>query len=238
MSDPGGTAVSGPGVAPAGASSDSASGVAAAEHFEDMARQAHAARLGIWVFLASEILFFAGLFALYATYRVEHAEGFGEGVLHNTLVWGSTNTGVLLVSSYTIALAVHELRRGRTKTAIRLTALTIVFGLAFLGIKTHEYLEHFHEGIYPGGVGTFFDTHEQPGIAMFFTLYFCMTGLHAIHVIAGMGVLAFLLSKLVRGQITPAVSHPLAIGAVYWHLVDAIWIFLWPLFYLVPGTAR
>ncbi len=102
---------------------------------------------------SSEVLFFAGLFALYATYRIEHPAGFGEGVLHNTLALGSTNTAVLLVSSYTIALAVHELRRGKTRAAIALTAATIFLGLCFLGIKATEYLEHFREGIYPGGVG-------------------------------------------------------------------------------------
>jgi cytochrome c oxidase subunit III len=113
----------------------------AAEHFQDLSRQAHAARLGMWVFLSSEVLFFAGLFGLYAAYRVEHPAGFGEGVLHNTLALGSTNTAVLLVSSYTIALAVHELRRGKTRAAIALAA-TICLGLCFLGIKTTEYLEH------------------------------------------------------------------------------------------------
>jgi cytochrome c oxidase subunit 3 len=209
-----------------------------ADHFEDLERQAHAARLGMWVFLASEVLFFAGLFALYATYRVEHPEGFGEGVLHNTLALGTTNTGVLLLSSYTIALAVHMLRGGRTRAAQGLTALTIVMGLAFLGIKATEYVEHFREGIFPGNSGAFFVEHTTPGISMFFTLYFCMTGLHALHVIAGMMVLTFLFLKMRRGEVTPQVSHPLAIGAVYWHLVDAIWIFLWPLFYLVPGGAR
>jgi cytochrome c oxidase subunit 3 len=209
-----------------------------AEHFEDLGRQAHAARLGMWVFLSSEILFFAGLFALYGTYRVEHPEGFGEGVLNNTLALGTTNTGVLLLSSYTIALAVHQLRRGNERVAARLTALTIALGVCFLGIKTTEYLEHFHEGIYPGGVGDSFTTHATPGIAMFFTLYFCMTGLHALHVIAGMSVLTFMLWKIVRGDVTPDASYPLAIGAIYWHLVDAIWIFLWPLFYLVPGSVR
>jgi cytochrome c oxidase subunit III len=209
-----------------------------AEHFEDLARQAHAARLGMWVFLSSEVLFFAGLFALYATYRIEHPAGFGEGVLHNTLALGSTNTAVLLVSSYTIALAVHQLRRGKTRTAAVLTAATLLLGLCFLAIKTTEYMEHFHEGIYPGGVGAFFPAHRVPGIEMFFTLYFCMTGLHALHVIAGMCVLGLLLRKVVRGQILPSASYPLAIGAVYWHLVDAVWIFLWPLFYLVPGGVR
>jgi cytochrome c oxidase subunit III len=209
-----------------------------AEHFEDLARQAHAARLGMWVFLSSEVLFFAGLFALYATYRIEHPAGFGEGVLRNTLALGTTNTAVLLVSSYTIALAVHELRRGKTRAAATLTAATIVLGLCFLGIKATEYLEHFHEGIYPGGVGAFYPAHRVPGIEMFFTLYFCMTGLHALHVIVGMGVLGFLLRKVVRGEVCPGASYPLAIGAVYWHLVDAVWIFLWPLFYLVPGNVR
>ncbi len=210
----------------------------AAEHFEDLPRQAHAARLGMWVFLSSEVLFFSGLFALYATYRVEHPEGFGEGVLHNTLVWGTTNTAVLLVSSYTIALAVHRLRLGDTRAAARLTGVTIALGLVFLGVKTHEYLEHFREGIYPGGQGDFFHAHAEPGIQMFFTLYFCMTGLHALHVIAGTCVLGAMLVGMLRGRIGPWAPHPLAIGAVYWHLVDAIWIFLWPLFYLVPGNAR
>jgi cytochrome c oxidase subunit III len=209
-----------------------------AEHFEDLDRQAHAARLGMWVFLSSEVLFFAGLFALYATYRIEHPAGFGEGVLHNTLALGTTNTGVLLVSSYTIALAVHELRRGRTRWAAALTATTILLGLCFLAIKTAEYLEHFREGIYPGGAGAFYPAHRVDGIEMFFTLYFCMTGLHALHVIAGMCVLGFLLRKVVRGDIRPSASHPLAIGAVYWHLVDAVWIFLWPLFYLAAGNVR
>ena len=209
-----------------------------AEHFQDLTRQAHAARLGMWVFLASEVLFFAGLFALYATYRVEHPVGFGEGVLHNTLALGSTNTGVLLVSSYTVALAVHELRRGRARAAAALTAATVFLGLCFLAIKALEYAQHFREGIYPGGVGSFFSSHRESGIEMFFTLYFCMTGLHALHVFVGMGVLAFLLLQILRGRIGPARSYPLAVGAVYWHLVDAVWIFLWPLFYLVPGNVR
>jgi cytochrome c oxidase subunit 3 len=209
-----------------------------AEHFQDLTRQAHAARLGMWVFLASEVLFFAGLFALYATYRIEHPVGFGEGVLHNTLALGSTNTAVLLVSSYTIALAVHELRRGMTRAAAALTAATIGLGLCFLAIKAVEYAEHFREGIYPGGVGEFFREHRESGIEMFFTLYFCMTGLHALHVIAGMCVLSLLLRQILRGRVAPARSYPLAVGAVYWHLVDAVWIFLWPLFYLVPGNVR
>lgn len=206
-----------------------------ASHFEDISKQAHAARLGMWVFLGSEALFFSGLFALYTAYRTEHPHGFGVGVEHNTVVLGSINTAVLLVSSYTVALAVHFIRRGRVRASATLVGATVALGLCFLVIKILEYLDHFRHGIYPGGVGDFFVSHGDAGTKMFFTLYFCMTGLHAIHVFAGMCVLAFLLAKVLRGEIGPWAPHPLVLGAVYWHLVDLIWIFLWPLFYLVAG---
>ena len=206
-----------------------------AEPFEDLARQAHAARLGMWVFLGTEVLLFAGLFALYAAYRTEHPHGFAVGVAHNTVAWGSVNTGVLLVSSYTVALAVHELRRGRPRASAWLIGATIFLGLSFLAIKAGEYSVHFREGLYPGGVGYFYREHGEAGTKMFFTLYFCMTGLHALHVMVGTGILVFLLFKILRGRIGPWAPHPLAIGAIYWHLVDVVWIFLWPLFYLIPG---
>jgi cytochrome c oxidase subunit III len=207
-----------------------------AEHFEDLERQAHAARFGMWIFLGTEVLFFSGLFALYVAYRIEHPHGFGVGVEHNTWVWGSVNTAVLLVSSYTVALAVHELRRGQQRASALLVGATVALGLCFLAVKTGEYFVHFREGIYPGGVGSFYREHSEPGTKMFFTLYFCMTGLHAVHVFIGTGVLSFLLAKILRGTLGPWAPHPLAIGAIYWHLVDVIWIFLWPLFYLIPGS--
>ncbi len=209
-----------------------------AEQFESIEKQAHAARLGMWVFLGTEVLFFSGLFTLYAAYRTEHPHGFGVGVEHNTLAWGSVNTGVLLVSSFTVALAVHELRQAHSRACALLIGATIVLGLAFLGIKTGEYLHHFHDGIYPGGWGDFYREHSEPGTKMFFTLYYCMTGLHAVHVFAGTCVLVFLLWKVLRRDIGAWAPHPLEIGAIYWHLVDVIWIFLWPLFYLIPGNVR
>ena len=142
------------------------------------------------------------------------------------------------MSSYTIALAVHRLRQGRVRAATALTGATIVLGLCFLGIKATEYAEHFREGIYPGGVGSFYADHRVPGIEMFFTLYFCMTGLHALHVIAGMGVLAFLLRQVVRGEVRPdEVPSARDRGrelAPRRRGVDL----LWPLFYLVPGNVR
>jgi cytochrome c oxidase subunit 3 len=207
----------------------------AAEHFQDMDQQAHAARLGMWVFLGSEVLFFSGLFALYTAYRVEHPRGFGEGVAHNTVILGSVNTAVLLVSSYTVAMAVHSLRSDRRRACAVLMAITIFLGLVFLGIKSFEYARHFADGVFPGGAGSFFLASGDAGTKMFFTLYFCMTGLHALHVFAGLCALTFLLRKVLTREVGPVYVHPVAIGAVYWHLVDLVWVFLWPLFYLVPG---
>jgi cytochrome c oxidase subunit 3 len=212
--------------------------VAPRDYFEDMEKQAHAARLGMWVFLGSEVLFFSGLFALYTAYRIEHPYGFGVGVESNTIVYGSVNTGVLLVSSYTIALAVHTLRRGRQLATEWLIAATLVLGAGFLAIKGVEYAKHFTEGIFPGGAGRFFEEHPDPGTMMFFTLYFCMTGLHALHVFAGLCALTFLLVKVHLRQVTVAAPHALVVAAVYWHLVDLVWVFLWPLFYLVPGSVK
>ena len=118
------------------------------------------------------------------------------------------------------------------------TALTAFFGACFLAVKAAEYARHFADGIYPGGVGAFFVDQPEPGTKLFFTLYFCMTGLHAVHVFAGMCVLLVMLAGMLRGTVRPDAPHPLAMGAVYWHLVDLVWIFLWPLFYLIPGNIR
>lgn len=183
-----------------------------AEHFADAEKQAHAARLGMWIFLASELLLFAALFTLFAAYRVEHAAAFHEAVAHNTKVLGSINTAVLLVSSTCVAGGVHALRANRRRLSLALVFTTIALGALFVAIKLTEYAKHFAEGIYPGGEN------------QFWTLYFGMTGLHAFHVLAGMTLLAVIGT---RGNL-----HRLEIAALYWHLVDVIWIFLWPLFYL------
>lgn len=203
-----------------------------AEPFTDGAQQAHAARLGMWVFLASELLLFAGLFTLFAAYRTEHPDGFRVGVEHATKVLGSINTAVLLVSSTLVALAVSALRRGRTRTSALLVLGTIALGGIFLAIKIAEYLQHFREGIHPGGHGAFFDAHPEPGLSLFWTLYFGMTGLHAVHVAVGASLLAIAAVGILSGRISQASVHRLEIFAIYWHLVDLIWIFLWPLFYL------
>jgi cytochrome c oxidase subunit 3 len=201
-------------------------------HFQDAEQQAHAARLGMWVFLASEVLLFGALIALFASYQAHYPETFRQAVHENTKVFGSINTGVLLTSSILVACSVHTLRAGRMRLAKWLVFGTIVLGLVFLVIKLTEYAKHFDDGIYPGGVGRFFEGHTARGFSEFWTLYFGMTGLHAFHVTVGMTVLGVMLIGMARGTVTPASAHRLELGAVYWHLVDVIWIFLWPLFYL------
>jgi cytochrome c oxidase subunit III len=200
--------------------------------FETLERQAHAAKLGMWVFLGSELLLFAGLFALFVTYRLQFPDGFREGVNDNTKVLGSVNTAVLLVSSTLVALGLHELRARRRGRAVTLVAATVVLGGVFLAIKVTEYASHFHRGIFPGGAGPFFAVHGQPGLAAFWTLYFVMTGLHAIHVVVGMALLATVALGMMTGKIALPSTHRLEIGAIYWHLVDMVWLFLWPLLYL------
>jgi cytochrome c oxidase subunit 3 len=207
-----------------------------ADHFEDLEQQMHAARLGMWVFLASEVLLFASLFALYAVYRAVHPMAFGEGVEHNPRSLGSINTMVLLCSSFSVALSVHMLREGKRRASVVLLALTVLAGALFLVIKGMEYAEHFHDGIFPGGAGAYFAGRDV-GLVPFYTLYYGMTGLHAVHVFVGMTILSILLVRVGGGGIVHPASHPLELGAVYWHLVDVIWIFLWPLFYLTPGAA-
>jgi cytochrome c oxidase subunit 3 len=141
-----------------------------------------------------------------------------------------------LTSSFLIALAVHGLRHGRTRAAAILAAATALLGVLFLLIKGYEYYDHFRHGIFPGGQGPWFSEGTRlPGTAAFWTLYFLMTGLHALHVIVGVVVLAVLGILVARRRIVPAAPHALENGAMYWHLVDIIWLFLWPLLYLTKG---
>ena len=201
-------------------------------HFETLEQQAHAARLGMWVFLATEVLLFGAAFALFVSYQVHFPDAFRQSIEHNAKILGSVNTGVLLTSSTLVAGAVHALRAGSRRSSSWLLVGTIGLAFVFLGIKATEYGRHFADGIYPGGVGHFFVEHHARGMAEFWTLYYLMTGLHAVHVTIGIGVLGVLLVKVLRGSIGQRTAHKLEVGAIYWHLVDVIWIFLWPLFYL------
>lgn len=202
-------------------------------HFEDLPKQAHAAKLGMWLFLGSEVLFFAGLFTLYAGYRALHPEIFRMGVAHNNLVLGTVNTFILVTGSLLVSLAVFALRLDRRLLAVLLTAGTSLSGLAYLAIKGVEWGQHMSAGIFPGGRGAFFVENPEPAWAIFFTLYYGLTGFHVIHVSVGVAVLGWTAWWMHREAVGSAAAYKLAIVSLYWHLVDIIWLFLWPIFYLL-----
>jgi cytochrome c oxidase subunit 3 len=203
-----------------------------ADHFASFDVQTHAARLGMWIFVASEILLFAGMFALYLGYRLHFPDGFREGVAHNLRWDGTLNTAILLLSSYLIARSIPAALDGRRRIAEALLASVLVLGCAFLCLKGYEYLVHLSEGIRPGGGTPFYREHPTPGLTEFFTLYYLMTGAHALHVTIGLLVVAGLLITVHKERVAEQAAYRLEIGAMYWHLVDLVWIFLWPLFYL------
>lgn len=202
-------------------------------HFESLERQREAARFGMWVFMASEVLLFSGLFSLYAAERTEYPEGFAEAAKHAEVAIGSVNTIVLLVSSYLIARAVHALRADQRRLAAVLTTGTVLLGTTFIVLKSWEYWKHVAEGAIPGGHTEFYVKHPIAGVVSYFNLYWIATFLHAIHVLIGTSVLAYFGLQLWRGTLGALRSHRLEMGALYWHLVDMIWIVLWPLFYLM-----
>jgi cytochrome c oxidase subunit 3 len=203
-----------------------------ADHFEDFETQSRAGRLGMWVFLASEVLLFSGMFGLYTGYRLHYPIGFAEGVQHNLKWDGSLNTVILLLSSYLIARSIPAVQRGNITGATWLLGGVLFLGFCFLGLKGLEYGVHFSEGIVPGAGTDFFREHSTLGLSQFFTLYYLMTGAHALHVTVGLVVVALLLREIRRAESIEHGAHRLEIGAMYWHLVDVIWIFIWPLYYL------
>ena len=201
------------------------------EQFADLEKQTHAARLGMWAFLASELLLFAGLFALYAAYRALYPRDFAAAVAHNSVAIGTTMTVILISSSFTVAMAVHAVRASRPRRAAWLLGVSVVIGLLFLVLKGVEYTEHFHEGIYPAGAYHF---AELPtfGAQMAFTLYYAMTALHGLHVAVGASLLTWVAWGCWKERYWSYDQTPVELCGLYWHLVDIVWIFLWPLLYL------
>jgi cytochrome c oxidase subunit 3 len=191
----------------------------------------HALHLGMWLFLGSETLLFAGLFAVYTGYRTIYSEQFEAAFHHNNAYIGTANTIVLITSSFLVAWSIHALRAGGRRIATLCLSGAILLGLTFLALKAFEYTDHLSEGFAPG---FFYSSHELPhnGARTFFTIYYAMTGLHALHVIAGMSILGWLVWRVRRGRTTPEHHLELELGGLYWHLVDIVWIFLWPLLYL------
>jgi cytochrome c oxidase subunit III len=204
-----------------------------ADYFESLEQQAYASRLGMWVFLTSETLLFAALFTLYAGYRAHYPQAFiaGTGEMH--LVLGSLNTIVLIVSSGFAALAVQRLELGRNGQAFWLLMATAVLGGVFLAFKMYEYGDHIQHGLVPGGGTVWFEEQAVVGLEGFFTIYYLTTGLHALHVVVGILLLLLFAWLLRTRRLRRAHAYRLEAVVLYWHMVDAVWIFIWPLFYLM-----
>jgi cytochrome c oxidase subunit III len=208
---------------------------ALAEQFVDLEQQHEASSLGMWIFLASEVMFFGGLFTGYAIYRSLYLPGFMIGSRHLNVAIGAINTAVLISSSLTMALAIRAAQLGRRKALLLFLLSTILLGLAFVGIKIwyewrHDYLEHLVPGFgfeFPGPNGR--------SVELFFVFYFFMTGFHALHMVVGVGVLTVLLVLAGKGKYSSERYNPVEAAGLYWHFVDVVWIFLFPLLYLIGG---
>jgi cytochrome c oxidase subunit 3 len=201
-------------------------------HFREMSQQFDAAKIGMWLFLVTEVLLFGGLFVGYGIMHARHPEAFMAAHHHLDRTLGALNTIVLLTSSFTMVMSVWAAQTDRKKLLILFLALTILCAGVFMVVKYFEYSHKFHEGLLPGK----YYSHKGdtvPGQFMFFSFYFMMTGLHGIHVLAGMAAIAWLLVRAVKGHFSSQYYSPVEITGLYWHLVDLIWIYLFPLMYLI-----
>jgi cytochrome c oxidase subunit 3 len=231
--------------------------------FDDLEQQRESNTLGMWLFLATEVMMFGGLFFVYSLYRMRYPAAYHIGSHHLNHTLGFINTLVLLVSSLTMAMAVYwSTQRGGRAKMIRYLALTWLLGFAFLGIKAVEWTADYREGLIPAvqwTYGTEAAGHEyeeqvremgeegrrfnqlvtSDQVMMYFVVYFCMTGLHGIHMVVGLGLVAWFIVLARRGQFREMVGgrndQPVEILGLYWHLVDIIWVFLFPLLYLIAG---
>ncbi|GHG77499.1 cytochrome c oxidase subunit 3 [Comamonas sp. JC664] len=200
-------------------------------HFGDESSREDAAHLGMWIFIATEVLLFAVLFTAYALYRLTYPDLFQRAPAHMDVFLGTLNTFVLVTSSIVVALAVDSVRKGRDFAGAALLALAVLLGIAFLSIKAAEYAKHVRDGALPGAWYAY-EAFAVPGANLYFTLYWVMTGVHAVHVLVGVSVLVTLMLRTLTGEFGARFHTPVALGGMYWHLVDVIWLFLWPLLYL------
>jgi cytochrome c oxidase subunit III len=208
---------------------------ALAHHFDSLAQQREAASLGMWIFLTTEIMFFGGLFAAYIVYRSSYPEAFAAASNDLDLKLGAINTAVLISSSLTMALAVYFSQVNKRAAVIGSILLTMLLGAVFLVIKAFEYHHKYEVGHIPGPNFHFEGPHGRYA-QMFFILYFAMTGLHAFHMIIGFGLLAVLAWQAYKGKFSAEYNSPVEITGLYWHFVDIVWIYLFPLLYLLGRT--
>ncbi len=202
-------------------------------HFDSLDQQRESSFLGMWIFLVTEIMFFGGLFAAYIIYRGQNTAGFLAGSYKLDIGLGAFNTAVLIASSLTMALAVWAAQTNRRKATVWFIIGTILLGSVFLVVKYFEYGDKFEHHLFPGPEFHWGGPEKPESVEMFFNLYFLMTGLHALHMVIGLGILAVLAVLAWRGAFSPE-NHNLVEGVgLYWHFVDIVWIFLFPLLYLL-----
>lgn len=214
--------------------SHSTSGFHVAHHFKDANQQYESAKTGLWLFMATEILMFGGLFVGYIIFHTLYPEMFAEGAKQLDWRMGFFNTLVLITSSLTMALGIYYLQLNQQKKAVMSLVATVLLGCVFMVVKYFEYTSKIHHGFLPG---KFLDVEHvnavHKNLGMYFGFYFCMTGLHGLHVLIGMGLIAWVAVKASKGQFGPEYYTPVEGVGIFWHIVDLIWIFLFPLLYLV-----
>jgi cytochrome c oxidase subunit 3 len=211
-----------------------------------MDQQRNAASLGMWLFLATEIMFFGGMFCAYLIYRRMYYNEFAAGSRSLNLWIGTANTAVLICSSLSVALAVRAAQMGKRRLLVMLLSITMLLGLVFLGVKGYEWYEKYEEHHIPGyGFNAENLAEKSPQIhidnqhaLIFFSLYFAMTGMHAIHMIIGVGLFAWLTFLAWRGEYGPGYYTPIENAGLYWHFVDIVWIYLFPLLYLIDRVRK
>jgi cytochrome c oxidase subunit 3 len=203
------------------------------EQFDTEEQQKDASTLGMWIFLITEVMFFGGAFLAYTIYRSTYPNVFGLASSSLNLPIGATNTCVLLLSSFTMVMAVRSGQLGNKKMIVFWLIITMLFGLTFLGVKAVEWTEKFEEHHVPGLSFHLEGTPLQGQAQLFFSLYFAMTGLHALHMVVGVGILLFIIYATMKGTYSKDYYTPIDIAGLYWHFVDVVWIFLFPLFYLI-----
>ena len=208
-----------------------------AHHFDSLEQQNETATLGMWVFLVTEVLFFGGLFAAYMVYRNWYPAAFADASHHLDVTYGTINTVVLIGSSLTMALAVHAAQTGDRSKLMLFLVLTMVLGTVFLGIKGVEYFHKWEDHHIPGPSFRYEPAEYFRHAQVFLSLYFVMTGLHAVHMIIGLGIMTWMLVWSWNGTITREYASPIEISGLYWHFVDIVWIFLFPLLYLIGRHA-
>lgn len=206
-------------------------------HFVDSDHQFDAAKLGMWVFIVNEILFFGGLFCAYIVFRAWYPDLFQQAAYQLNAVLGGINTLVLIASSFTVAMAIRSAQTDNQKGLRNHLLFTIILAFVFLIIKAFEYNHKFELGLYPGAyynpAPEVLEHLNHPKANIFFSIYYMLTGVHAIHIIIGIGLLISLYVRAGRGRFSSKFYNPVEIVGLYWHLVDLIWIFLFPLLYLI-----